>query len=301
MANGEARQAAASPALLLLLGVATLSAMDATIKVVAETNHVLVVTLGRYVFGFAFAAMIWAHAGRPRITAEMWRAHSVRGLVIAASATSFFWGLTVLPLAEAVAYAFFYPLVVPFVAAALIGEPVRPRNLAAIALGFGGVLAAAQGAPSVAENPLHAWGVASVIFSALTFAVSVVLMRARAQADGAPIVGLLATLLPGLIVLGPTLLIAPPPRWADWPVFLLMGLLAAAGMYLVARAYAKAEAQRLAPIHYTELLWASVIGYALFQEIPRPEVLFGAGLIIAACVWSAWEERRLSAAAGDVL
>jgi S-adenosylmethionine uptake transporter len=79
-----------------------------------------------------------------------------------------------------------------------------------------------------------------------------------------------------------------------------MGLLAAAGMYLVARAYAKAEAQRLAPIHYTELLWASVIGYVLFQEIPRPEVLFGAGLIIVACVWSAWEERRLAAAAGDL-
>lgn len=283
-----------SPALILLLAIAVLSAMDATIKHLSDTNHTLVVTLGRYTIGAMFAFAIWTHAGRPRITRDMWRAHSVRGFVIAVSATSFFWSLTVLPLAEAVAISFFYPLVVPFVARLVIGERVRGASIGAAALGFAGVIVAVQGAPSPEQSPLYAWGVAAVILASITFAFSIALMRARAQADGAPIVGLLASLVPGLIVAGPALIFAPPPRVEDWPFFLLMGILAAAGMYLMARAYAGAEAQQLAPIHYSELLWASLIGYFAFAEIPRPQVLLGAVVIIAACLWAAYDERRLS-------
>ncbi|MBI1252591.1 MAG: EamA family transporter [Alphaproteobacteria bacterium] len=284
-----------SPFLILLGGIALLSAMDATIKFASETNHTLIVTLGRYVFGAVFAFAIWTRAGSPAITLDMWRAHALRGLVIAISAVTFFWSLTVLPFAEAVAYSFVYPLLVPFAAAAIVGEPVRATSFAAIALGFAGVLIATRGAPSFEQDPRHALGIAAVIVSATTFAVAVALMRARARTDGAPIVGLLATLLPGLIVLGPTLAFAPPPRWADWPVFMLMGALGASGMYLVARAYAAAEAQRLAPVHYTELLWASILGYVVFRETPRPEIFAGAAVIMAACLWSAWQARRIVA------
>ena len=101
-----------------------------------------------------------------------------------------------------------------------------------------------------------------------------------------------------MLILAPTLTFAPPPRMADWPSFLLLGVLAAAGMYLVARAYAKAEAQQLAPIHYSELLYAAAFGYFLFQERPRPQVLIGACVIVVACLWAAYDERRLTLRAG---
>ncbi len=69
-----------SPAALLALAVLAGSAMDATIKRLAETNHVLLVVLGRYLFGALFSVAIWARAGAPPISAEMWRVHSLRGL-----------------------------------------------------------------------------------------------------------------------------------------------------------------------------------------------------------------------------
>jgi S-adenosylmethionine uptake transporter len=65
-------------------------------------------------------------------------------------------------------------------------------------------------------------------------------------------------------------------------------------MYLMARAYAAAEAQQLAPIHYTELLWASLIGFIVFHETPRAQIYMGAALIIAACLYAAYDERRLA-------
>lgn len=282
------------PALVLVLAISAGAAMDATIKYLAQTNHVLIVTLGRYVFGTVFSLIIWRHAGAPRIDAEMWRAHGLRGFVIAGCATTFFWALTVLPLAEAVTLSFIYPLIVPFVAWLALGERVRWQSMIAAALGFGGVIVATQGAPPVEESPQHALGVVAVLVSAGLFSIAMVLLRARAQTDGAPIVGLMTSLVPAVIVAGPAIAFATPPRWADWPLFFLMGAFAAVFMYLMAQAYARAQAQQLAPIHYVELVWATLFGYVIFHEMPRTEVFAGAALIIAACLYTAYDERRLA-------
>jgi S-adenosylmethionine uptake transporter len=224
----------------------------------------------------------------------MWRAHGVRGIVIAGCATTFFWALTVLPLAEAVTLSFIYPLLAPFVARLIIGERVRTSSVASALLGFVGVIIAMQGAPPQAESPQHTLGVAAVLVSAALFSIAVVLLRARAQTDGAPIVGLMTSVIPGLILAGPAIVFATPPDFSYWPGFVLMGALAATFMYLMARAYSRAEAQQLAPIHYTELVWATLIGFVVFNEVPRPQIYFGAAVIIAACLYTAYDERRLA-------
>jgi S-adenosylmethionine uptake transporter len=270
-----------SPALILVLAITAGSAMDATIKYLTQTNHVLIVTLGRYVVGAIFSLAIWVQAGKPAVTAEMWRAHALRGFVIAGCASTFFWALTVLPLAEAVTLTFIYPLIVPFVAWIALGERVRAQSLVAAAIGFTGVIVATQGAPPVTESPQHALGVAAVLTSAGLFSIAMVLLRQRAQTDGAPIVGLMTSLFPALIIAAPA-------------IALLMGALAAAFMYLMARAYAKAEAQVLAPIHYVELIFATIFGILIFQELPRLQVFLGAALIIVACLYTTYEERRLT-------
>jgi S-adenosylmethionine uptake transporter len=267
--------------------------MDATIKFLSASNHTLAVTLGRYVLACFFAFAIWLRAGRPPISAEMWRAHWLRGIVIAISATSFFWSLTVLPLIDAVTLGFVAPLIVPFAAWILIGERPRPLNLMAAAIGFGGVVIAVQGSLAQSASPLRPLGIAAVLLAATTFAISITLMRARGR-DGPAIVGLLSAFIPGLIVAAPALAFATPPSLGDWPGFLLMGLLGAGGMYLMARAYAGAEAQRLAPLHYTEFLWAALLGYLVFHEMPRTQVYAGAALIIAACLFVAWGDRRIA-------
>ena len=85
-----------------------------------------------------------------------------------------------------------------------------------------------------------------------------------------------------------------PLVFTEWWFFLQLGALAAVFMYLMAQAYARAEAQQLAPIHYTELIYASAIGYVIFHETPRVQIYLGAALIIAACLWAAYDERRLA-------
>lgn len=282
------------PSLVLTIAVVAGASMDATIKYLSQTNSVLLVAFGRYAFGALFSALIYWRAGLPKITAAMWRAHALRGVVIAACAVTFFWALTVLPLAEAVTLSFIYPLLAPFVAWMLLGERVRRASIAAAGLGFVGVVIAAQGAPSTEDSHMHALGVSAVLASACLFALAMVLLRQRAQSDGPVIVSLMTSVIPGLLVAGPAIAFSAPPHPPDWPVFLMLGAFAAVFMYLMAAAYARAEAQRLAPIHYTELLWASAIGYVIFHETPRPQIYLGAALIVAACLYVAYEERRLA-------
>ncbi|ANP46523.1 DMT family transporter [Candidatus Viadribacter manganicus] len=282
------------PALVLTLAIIAGASMDATIKHLLQSNHVLLVSFGRYLFGAFFSLLIWWRAGKPVITKEMWRAHGLRGFVIAICAVTFFWSLKVLPLAEAVTLSFIYPLLAPFVAFVLLKERIRVSSVICALVGFGGVILAMQGAPSEAESPMHDVGVIAAILAATFFSIAMVLLRERSQKDGPVIVSLMTSVVPGIILLAPTMVFATPPNLDNWWFFLQLGALAAVFMYLMAQAYARAEAQQLAPIHYTELIYASLIGFFLFHEVPRPEIYMGAALIIAACLWAAYDERRLS-------
>jgi S-adenosylmethionine uptake transporter len=98
--------------------------------------------------------------------------------------------------------------------------------------------------------------------------MGLVLLRARAQRDAAIIIVVFQNV-------GPMILISPfaaavwiPPTGADLQLFMLIGVLGVAGHLLLTSAFARAEAARLAPLEYTALLWAGLLGYAMFGEVP---------------------------------
>ena len=281
-----------SPVALAALGVLLLSCMDAVIKHLTATNGTLAIAFGRYLFGAIAAAAIWNAAGRPKVTREMLRAHTVRGFILVVSASGFFFALGKLGLAEAITLGFLAPLLIPVAAWLLLGERPRASSLAAGAVGFIGAAIAAQGGPTDSQSPDRLLGIAAVLVSAVTYAISIAMLRGRADKDGAPIVGLMQSLMPMLIVAGPAIALSPLPPPGDLPFFALMGLLGASGWYLLINAYARAEAQRLAPLEFTALIWSTATGFFLFGEIPRPQLFLGAALIVGACLYSEWEQRR---------
>lgn len=286
-----------SPVALAVGGVALLSVMDAAIKHVSADASTVTITFGRFFFG-AFAALaVWVSAGRPSVTFSMLRTHALRGALICVSGITFFYALAVLPLAEAVTLGFLAPLLIPFAAWMIVGEQPRVIALIAAVVGFSGAVIALVGAPTATDSDSgeRLLGLVAIFTSAVTYALSLALLRARAEIDGAPVVGLMQTVIPAAFAFVPAATLAPLPPLSALPWLVAIGILGASGWYLMINAYARAQAQTLAPIEYTALIWASLFGMLVFNEPPRPTVYLGAALIIGACLISIWAQRRASA------
>jgi len=280
----------ARPLLLAAGGIAALCAMDAVVKHLQLSHAVLLVVFIRYVTGSIVAGLVWALAGRPRLVRAMWRGHLARGATIAATAFLFYWSLTVLTLAEAVTLSFTAPLLIPLLAWAMLGERLRRANVIAGLAGFGGVLIAVGGGTLAFDG--RYLGVAAILGASVTYALTNVLMRARGG-DGSTLLTLTGALIPALLLLplvplvGADAFVRAASDTANWPYFIASGVIGNIGIQLLSRAYARAEAQVLAPVEFTALPWAALLGWACFDEAVSAQVVAGGTVIIAAGLWSA--------------
>ncbi len=280
-----------NPLLLAAIGIALLCIMDGLVKHLGQTYSIPEVTCGRYVAGLGFTLALWRARGALPFDRAMLRFHAVRGVIIALAGLGFFYAVKVLPLAEAITISFIAPLMVPFIARAFLREKFRPVSLAAAAIGFMGVIVAEWGQP-LDLGSVRLWGVLSVLAGATFYAATLVLLRARAGSDGPARTGVLGSLFPALILSPFALATGATPALADLGTFVLMGLLGTAGMWCLALAYARAEAQQIAPLEFTALFWSALTGYVGFHEVPRAGLFAGAAIIVAAAVLAGADERR---------
>ena len=261
-------------------GIAVLSLMDAVIKGLAARYPVFQIAFARYLVGSAAMLVLVALARPGWPSRETLRTNGVRALLVVATALTFFYALGTLPLAETLALSFISPIFVAVLGSTMLGEAVPGRVAAAMALGFlgMGVVVAGQLGAGSEERPLL--GIAAVLVSALTYALSMVLLRARAQRDPVITIVAIQNVGPALVLAGPAAAVWTPAGLADWALLALIGLLGVAGHLLMSRAYARAEAARLAVMEYTALVWALVFGFVGFGEVPGLVTMAGASLIV---------------------
>lgn len=263
--------------------------LDGTIKSVAQSYHVLEVAFLRFLFGaiIASALLAWVRPAWP--SPETIKYNLLRSCLVVVTATSFFYALSVLGFAETVALSFLSPIFVVLFGAVLLGEIIDRRILIALASGFGGMLVMVAthldlagtgmaGRPHLPPN--FAWGLAAVLVSTVSYAFVLVILRVRASRDAREIIVWFQNVIPMLILAAPAAFVWSTPNLSDLGRFAAIGLLGVCGHLLMARAFAEAEAARLAPLHYLALVWAAIIGYLFFAEVPTAGMLLGAALIV---------------------
>ncbi len=176
---------AAHPALPFLAaaaGIALFSLMDGLMKNASIAVGAYSAMLVRSVFGVVLMLPLWRLTGGRWPAAAALRLHALRGAISAVMATTFFWGLVRLPLAEAIALSFIAPLIALYLAAVMLGEQIERRAILASLLGFAGVLViAAARLNGAGFSPDAAWGIAAVLFSAVLYAINLILQRKQAQ------------------------------------------------------------------------------------------------------------------------
>jgi S-adenosylmethionine uptake transporter len=279
-----------------LLAFFVLSVMDASIKGLAEIYSPVLVSFGRFFAASLVSLTIWFFAGRPQITLTHLKSHSVRGALQAISMVLFSISLVNLRLMEAMTIAFLAPLMIPPLAAILLRERLKARQTIGGLLGFMGALTIVAGANAAPLSGHNTWlGVSTAIGAAFTYALSIVMLKSRAEDDGAVVSGVFSSIVPA-IVLSPLLL-----RWGDdvalvhVPHFLALGLMSAVAMGLLTLAYARVDAQNIAPLEYSAAIWAGLIGWIAFGEIPSALAVIGCVIIIVSSVWA---NKSLTASSG---
>jgi S-adenosylmethionine uptake transporter len=283
------------PFIAALAGVGFLSLMDAFMKEAALMIGAYTATVLRAFIGAAIIAPVWLSRGPAMPSRAVWKLHLERGIVSAFMALTFFFALTRLPLAEAIALSFIAPLIALYLAHILLGEVISRAAISASLLGFAGTLVIVGGRIGQGEfDEGAALGVASLFVSAMLYAYNFIVIRKQAQLAGPLEIATFHSGIGGLVLLTLAPFAWETPDTGAMIPLLAAGALTVAGSLAIAWAYARAEAQALVPTEYSGFVWASVFGWLFFREGVTWPTLAGTALIVAGC-WMATRKAPVQA------
>lgn len=266
------------------LGIACFSAMDALMKGLSLEMGAYNALLWRTAASVCLSAPLFFALRTPWPAWPVLRIHLIRGIMSAGMAMLFFWGLARVPLAQGIALSFVAPLIALYLAAILLKERIERAAILASLLGFAGVVVILSAQAQAEMGPDAFRGAIAILVSAGLYAWNIILMRQQAMVAG-PVE--IAFFMNGLMaacfaLAAPFLGVVPPIEAA--PGLVGAAMLAFLSLLLLSWAYARAEAQHLAPVEYTAFVWASFFGYVVFSEPVQPLTAVGAGMIVIACL-----------------
>ncbi len=257
--------------------------MDGLAKGLSERYPVLQVVWARYLFHLlAMLPVVLSRYRLRELLPERAGVQLVRGVFLLGATAMFFGALSLMPQATVLALFFVSPLVVTVLAPALLGERVRPWQVIAVAVGFAGVMLILR-----PGGDASLWGAVMAITAGVIHGFYLIFTR-RLAGSAPPLVMLGYTAVFGAVVMS---MIVPffwvTPTAADLGIMALLGVLAAAGHYLIIKAFDHAPATFLAPLGYTEMVTAVLYGYFAYGHLPDALawlgilVIVGAGVVVS--------------------
>lgn len=199
-----------------------------------------------------------------------------------------FAAITFIPIAKAAAISLTAPLIVALLAGPMLGERTTRARLAALGVGFLGVLIVIRPGTEV----FH-WAALLVVLSATSYALYQILTRRVAGQDTAETSALWSSVVGafGMLLVMPFVWISPH-GWLHAAMFAAMGVLGALGHYCVARALGYAPANIVSPFQYSQLLGSVTIGWLMFGDWPDGGTWLGGAILVGAGLWLGYDQTR---------
>ena len=274
----------------MLFAVFLMSVLDVIAKILLYKFSVAQMTFLRGGFSLIILGAIGAiKYGVKSFDTQIPGWHLLRTVLMMISSFTFFAALALLPLVNIFVIVFVAPIVVAALSGPLLGEKVGLWRWSAVLIGFSGVL--------IILEPSTEFSLAGTIYALIgvvTYALNTLTTR-KLSGRESPLN------LSFYIFFGPTILGAaisifdwiPPTMW-DWVLFFLTGLVGGFAFLFFNIALKKAEASFLASFEYTGLLWASLAGYFIFNEVVDSKIWLGAAIIIFGGVIILYRESKVN-------
>jgi len=272
---------------LMLLGIFVFALNDALGKWLVATYSVGQLLLIRSAAALVILLpFLWREGAAPFKAAPRPWLQALRPVFATFEVACFYWALTAMPLADVMTFYLAGPIYVTAMSPFLLGERVGWRRWLAVVAGFVGVM--------IALNPSgHALALPAVIAIAGSFSFSLLMICTRLVRGTSDLV-LITTQTVGALLFG--LIVAPftwaPLDWRDGVLLILLGVTAMVAHVCINRSLKLAPASVVVPYQYTTILWAILLGYFIFGDIPRADMLIGAAVIIAAGIYIFVREAR---------
>ncbi len=272
---------------LAIVAEGLLTLMDAMIKALAPRYSAIEIAFLRYAFGM-IGAIVYAFSTRPGWpTGEATVYNGLRAVLIVFTATTFFFALGKLSLADAIAMSFISPVLTAVLGALILNERLDWRIVIALVGGFLGMLliiGGKLGGAGLDRGVLL--GATAVFLSAIGYSLNVIMLRHRATRDPLAQIILFQNLGPALMLALPALWVWTTPTFADLVQFAAIGTIGVIAHTMLAHAFARIEAARLAPVGYVTLVWGALFGFLFFAELPGLATVTGSALIVVGTLFA---------------
>jgi drug/metabolite transporter (DMT)-like permease len=291
----------------LVLALLIFSLQNIAVKWIGGDYSVLEIVTFRSLIALPCTLLFFRYEGQRGLpTTQRHKLEYVRGFFLFLSYTTHFMGLAALPLADVESIRFSAPLMITFLSVVMLGEKVGPHRWFALVVGFIGVLFIVK--PGSATFNM---GSIFILISVLFYALSVMITRKLQTTDSSATMAYYSSLvyLVAAFILAPLAIVvgeipdAHPsiaflfrawsmPTLMDWVIMSGLGLVWAAGMYCIARAYSLALASVVAPFEYVSLPINVMWGFLIWQEIPTLMTVAGAFLTLFSGMYVLYRERK---------
>jgi len=262
--------------------------MDGLAKFLSQEIHFLQVVWGRYFFMALFSVLIASIFFRNHLRfPKAIKIQVLRSLFLFLSTIFFFYAISIISLAEALTLSFIAPIIATILSFIILKEQVGPRRWIAVITGFIGVIFVMR--PGFNEINLATVG---ALCAGICYAFYLISTRKLSSIDS-PLMTLIFTGLSGAIVIS---LIVPfywsSLNFAGWLILILLAAIGTLAHFLIILSLNYAEASKLAPLGYSEIIMNVIIGYYFFGDFPNQWIWIGLIIIIASGVYISLRENK---------
>ena len=281
--------------LLMSLSTVGFAIMHTAIRYLSFDLSPFQIAFFRNLFGFVIIVPIMLKSGMSIFRTNKIGWHASRSVLNICAMFLYFNALAVAEVAHVTALAFSSPVFASILAVLVLGERFRLRRWVAIAMGFVGVLVVIR--PGVI--PLEA-GPIMVVLSAFFWALVLTMTKIMSRTESSLTIVTYMNLFLAIYSLGPALWFWQWPTTEGWLLLLLIGVTGTAAQLCVTQSIRETDPTVVMPFDYLKLIWAAVLGFWVFGEIPDEFIWVGGTVIFASSFYLAWRENQLRKQGSDL-
>ena len=274
--------------LLMLAATAVLTCMHATVRHVSDGMHSFEIVFFRNLFGLVAILPLALRAGIGNLKSRQPGLQLLRSAFGLVAMFTWFYALSVVPIAQATALSFTSVIFGSIGAALLLGERMRLRRWSAVLAGFAGTLVILR--PGFGDVDPAAL---IVVLSSICWAGALLTVKRLSATDSVVCIVTWNSILLTVLSLPVAIPVWVTPSTEQLLWLSLIGLLATLGHLAMTGAFKASDATVVFPVDYTRLLWATVIGYLAFGEIPDIWTWIGGTIIFTSTTYISYREATL--------